>query len=731
MGEVYRARDARLGRDVAVKVLSPRLDGDRDAVARFEQEARSASALSHPNILQIYDIGTADIGSQPIRYIVMELVDGETLSKKIAAKDATLGQLLAWMGQVADGLAKAHDHGIVHRDLKPDNIMISRDGYAKILDFGLAKLAATVVQPDDVTIEGYHLRTSPGLILGTAPYMAPEQAQGRSSDARSDIFAFGCILFEAVTRRRAFSGSSLIDTLHRVIHTEPDYQGVEQRLASIIRRCLVKDPDARYATIRDASRALRSDERTPGEAAPRPVMPSPRIALLPFDDLSPARDNEYFAEGLAEEINSDLSKIHSLCVLSRASVRNYQKDIPRLATELGATYLIDGSVRKAGNQLRITAQLIDAATQQQLWSEKYTGTLDDIFDIQESVSRSVASRLQIELTSDESQLLARRPMSNIDAYDCYLRARRSLARFDEEGLAEARKEIERGIAIAGPNIALLSLEGYTYFQYYNLGIRPDTAYLNRAHAIARQIFEAEPDSIHGHRLLGIVAAQRQQMRDALHHLQRVLEIEPNEIDALMWIAFLGPMVGKDVREVVERLSEADPYTATTYMARAWHRVTEGDFESVTGDLDRAAELGGGLFAFIRLQLFAAHGRVEELRQSLPSLHEHRQDDPFFAPLSIALACAVTGDALKAEEILTPELLRAARLDYQYTSWVAEIFAQLGRIDEAFEWLESSISRGYAPWKFFSQNDRLLDPLRNDSRFDVLMERARVQWESFR
>ena len=490
MGEVYRAHDGRLGRDVALKVLAPRLADDRSALARFEQEARSASALSHPHILHVYDIGTAEVAGQPMRYMTMELVDGVTLAEKIRDASLPLRDLITWLVQVADGLAKAHAAGIAHRDLKPENLMVTRDGYAKILDFGLAKLLEQPVSPDDATLAGIAPHSTPGLVIGTAAYMSPEQAQGRAADERSDVFSFGCILYEAATRRRAFHGTSAIDTLHRVLYSEPDYSQLDERILHVVRKCLAKDPAHRFASIREVAVALRGLDSVPPPTVNRQP-PTSRIAVLPFDDLSPARDNEYFADGLTEEITSDLSKIRSLCVLSRASVRRFDKDLARIAAELGATHVVDGSVRKAGNQLRITAQLVDARNSEQLWSEKYSGTLDDVFDMQENVARAIVEKLQVSLTSGEEAQLAHRTMSNVEAWECYARAQRLILRFDEESLTAALDEIEKGLAIAGPNVALLAAKAYVYWQYYNSGVRPDPAYLDRAEAIARTILDVQ------------------------------------------------------------------------------------------------------------------------------------------------------------------------------------------------------------------------------------------------
>ena len=723
MGEVYRARDARLGRDVALKILAPRLAGNRDAVARFEQEARSASALSHPHILHIYDIGTVEIAGEALRYMTMELVDGVTLAAKIQDRSVELREILEWLAQVADGLAKAHEAGIVHRDLKPDNVMVTRDGYAKILDFGLAKLLDRPFSSEDATMAGHAPHTVAGVILGTCAYMSPEQAQGRPADARSDLFSLGAMIYEAATRRQAFTGRSTVDTLHNVIHAEPDLSALDERLARIVRRCLAKDPAARYASAKDIAHELRS------KAAAQPPH-SKTIAVLPFDDLSPDKGNDYFSEGLTEEITSDLSKVASLRVLSRGAVRKFRgedKDYGRVVAELGADYVIDGSVRRAGAQLRITAQLVDARSATQLWSEKYSGTIDDVFDFQESVARSVVAQLQIKLTSRESELIAQRPMSNVEAYECYLRAARNVLRFDEAGLETALAEIEQGLALAGPNIALLAAKAYVYWQYYNLGLRPDPEYLERAASIARTIRDLDPSSPHADRLLGLVAVHRQDVRGGIEHLERALASDPNDLDAMLWLTFLGPMVGRDVQAYVDRLVAVDPLAATTTLARSFRLLMNGDFEAALPLMESIAHTESMYMLFYVLALAWA-GRADTLRALRPQLEENR--DGFVPALSLAVARMMTGDPADARALLTDDVLQAARGDMQYSSWIAEIYATIGDRDLALEWLEHSITRGYVPWPFFSRYDPLLAPIRDDPRFAALMERCRAAWETY-
>jgi len=741
MGEVYRARDARLGRDVALKVLAPRLADNHDAVARFEQEARSASALSHPHILHIYDIGTHD----DTRYMVMELVDGVTLSRKIQDDSVDLREILEWLAQVADGLAKAHGAGIVHRDLKPDNVMVSNDGYAKILDFGLAKLLDTQPVSDDgataVMMAGP--ASTPGMIVGTCAYMSPEQAQGKPTDARTDVFAFGAMLFEAATRRRAFDGGSAVDTMHKVIHEEPDFSRVDERLARIVRRCLAKRADARYQSIRDVAIELRDVARGV-ESGSRPAtgsMPVSKvssapsrervIAVLPFDDLSPARDNEYFAEGLAEEITSDLSKIASLRVISRAAVKKYrgeEKDIGRVASDLNAEFVIDGSVRKAGNQLRITAQLIDAKSLAQLWSDKYGGTLDDVFDIQESVARSVVEQLKVKITPREDAALAQRQITNVEAYECYLRARRNIMRFDAEGVEQARREMETGLAIDPDNGYLLYVRGLIDWQTYNTGIDSDPALLERSGAIARQILERDPESVEGHRLLGLVLVQRQDLRGSVEHLERALAGDPNDAETLTWLAFIRPMTGRDSSAIIERLAKVDPQSPMIFGARALPPFFEGRFDEAVDQIRRGVE-AAPIFMVFYLQALAMGGRRDDVRALLQTIEPRLAEFPF-VPFAAAMARAILGDAEGARALLTDDVLNAAAGDLQYCSWIAETFAQIGDHERALEWLERSIDRGYCIWPFFAKHDRLLDPIRDDPRFDALMEKARAGWESY-
>src|SRR5215831_5173899 len=416
MGEVYRARDTRLGREVAIKVLPASLSADPDRLRRFEQEARAAGLLNHPSITQVYDLGT----HEGAPYVVHELLEGETLRAVLATGPLPPRRAVDYAIPMAQGLAAAHEKGIVHRDLKPENVFVTRDGRIKILDFGLAKLTLPETDAGPLTgIPTETARTQTGVVLGTLGYMSPEQVRGQPADARSDIFSFGAILYEMLAGRRAFQGVSSADTMSAILKEDPPdvsaSRTVSPGLGRIVRHCLEKNPEQRFQSARDLAfdlsaaaadpvsrrrrtlawagallaaislvaaavllRSRGSRSNVPGAAAAG----RKSIAVLPFQNLSPDPENAYFADGMTEDILTQLAKIRDLKVISRSSVIQYkgtQKPIRTIAAELGVGAILEGSVRRAGNQVRIVSQLIDARTDEHLWAETYDRKLEDVF----------------------------------------------------------------------------------------------------------------------------------------------------------------------------------------------------------------------------------------------------------------------------------------------------------------------------------------------------------------
>ncbi|HZI63384.1 MAG TPA: protein kinase, partial [Thermoanaerobaculia bacterium] len=399
MGEVYRARDPRLGREVAIKILFREAVEDQTHLRRFEHEARAVGALNHPNILAVYDVGRE--GAEP--YVVTELLEGETLQARLTGGSLQPRDALAFARQIAAGLGAAHDKGIVHRDLKPGNLFITEDGRLKILDFGLAKRQAPGGAGAGVTASGH---TMPGLILGTAGYMSPEQVRGQQVDRRSDVFSFGAVLYEMLAGRRAFSGGSAVEAMSAVLTQEPPPLSslglsVPPTAEALVRRCLRKDPAARFQSGRELEAALAALELDLARGAGAAEPPAPgrarhTVAVLPFVNLSGDPEEEYFAEGMTEELTNALGRLEELRVLARlstAQLRGRGTDLRALGERHGVDKVLEGSVRRAGNRLRITVQLVNLADGLHLWSEKYDREMSDVFALQDEIAQRVIGAL--------------------------------------------------------------------------------------------------------------------------------------------------------------------------------------------------------------------------------------------------------------------------------------------------------------------------------------------------
>ncbi|MBW3565705.1 MAG: protein kinase [Acidobacteria bacterium] len=709
MGQVYLARDRRLDRDVAVKVLSPALLSRPDAIPRFEREARAASALNHPHILHIYDIGS-ESGTW---YLAMELVDGETLRNKLT-RIRDRAPLVEWLRQVAEALAKAHAAGIIHRDLKPDNVMISADGYAKVLDFGLAKLIERNVAAGTTGEDGAtairSMKSEPGLVVGTVGYMAPEQAQGLEVDHRADIYSFGCILHEAL---------------------EPLDRATDGELQSIVGRCLERDRERRYQSMRDVAADLSHALREPSSGrllTPRAGGKS--IAVIPFDDLSPSKDSDYLGEGVAEEIITDLSKIASLRVISRASAAQFRgtsEPAPSVATALGVEYLVTGSVRRAGERLRVTVQLLDAGNDVTLWAEKFDGTMDQIFDIQENVARGIAAELRLKLTPEESGKIRERPIENIRAYECYLRARKNMFNFSGETLDAAMSEIDRALELAGENALLFATKGIIHWQYFNAGVRPDPAQLGGAAELADRIEQLEPGSPRATALRGLVALSRGDPATASRLLSAALEKEPNDVDSLGILTALFVLTGRNhrARPLIARLRSLDPMG---YLSR-WMPMILANME---GKFDEALEGFRNLDERVpfetayRIQLLMFARRFDEAAAVSEELLHRAPEDPF-TRISAMWRFGAEGDRERFDEMFTDAVAATASHDMQYASWVAEAFGLLGDAERAVKWMDIAIGRGYAAYPYIAEHDWFFDRVRADPRFEAMLERMRMKW----
>ncbi|MBI4547042.1 MAG: protein kinase, partial [Ignavibacteriae bacterium] len=532
MGVVYKAEDTKLKRTVALKFLPTELTHDSDAKQRFVQEAQAASALDHPNICTIYEINETPDGQL---FIAMACYDGETLKQKIERGRLDVSDAIDIALQVCQGLMKAHEKRIVHRDIKPANIIITKDRVVKILDFGLAKLG------------GQSMLTKSGTTMGTGAYMSPEQVRGEGIDHRTDIWSVGIVLYEMVTGQRPFKSEYEQAVIYSILNEEPQSvislrADMPVQLERIVRRALEKDKSKRYQGVQEILAELKQ-ATAPGIQLPKQEK---SIVVLPFENLSPDPDQEYFSDGLTEEVISDLSAVRSLRVISRSSAMTFKrtkKKIPEIAREVNVQYVLEGSVRKAGNNLRITAQLIDATNDTHVWAEKYSGTLDDVFDIQEKVSRSIVNALELKLTSDATKKIAERAIDNVTAYEYYLKAYHEIWKFTEDALNRALDYLEKGLEIIGDNAFLHSAKAFAYFGFASIGIRPEEHW-KKATESAQKALTLNPDFPKALAVLGWIQYWNEHTRECLNYFKRALAADPNEYAALHGLAATYFWAGK-------------------------------------------------------------------------------------------------------------------------------------------------------------------------------------------
>jgi eukaryotic-like serine/threonine-protein kinase len=734
MGVVYRAEDTRLGRPVALKFLPEHLASDAHALDRLQREARAASALNHPHICTIYDIDATK--GRP--FIAMELLEGEPLRLRLQGRPLETPAILDIVGQLADALEAAHAKGIVHRDLKPENIFVTTRGTVKLLDFGIATLvAAGTAAAAAPTVTG----GATGALAGTVAYMSPEQLRGDTLDGRTDLFSLGVVLYELMTGAHPFagprSGAVVAEILTKVpppsVHRNA---GIPPELDRIVNKLLEKDRRLRYQSARELRIDLERFSRT-GAASPteRGMLSGEQasIVVLPFDNLSPDPDNAFFADGLTEEIIADLSKVRSLRVISRTSamlLRDSKKDVPTIARQVNVRYVLEGSVRRAAKHLRITAQLIDAATDAHLWAEKYSGTLDDVFDMQERVSRAIVDALRVNLTPEEHDQMAARPLTNVAAYDCYLRARHEIYRFDEASLGRAIDLAQQGLHIVGENELLYAAMGMAYCRYANVGIRPEAS-LARAEQCAAKIAALNRESSHAYLLRGVIRIKRGDMQQGVREMKRVLAADPNNAEALVSLVYAYLTVGKPAaaRPLIRQLLDVDPLTVVNHCLPGWANNDEGRFEEAV-DAYRACyemapdnPLGRSLYGWTLAM-------VNRIDAALPILDGLAADLPG-APLGrlgLCLARALRHDeagTLAAAESLT----EAASWDDYFSVRLAECYALIDEKDKALRWLENARRLGVS-YHVPLSNTWVTSSLHDDGRFHELIQRMKEQSERF-
>ena len=723
MGVVYKAEDTKLKRTVALKFLPPELTRDEGAKQRFIHEAQAASALQDNNICTIHDIDETADGRL---FIVMDCYEGEPLKEKIARGPMKHEEAVDIAVQVADGLSKAHEKGIVHRDIKPANIIITNDKVAKILDFGLAKLA------------GQAKLTKTGSTVGTAAYMSPEQARGLDVDQRADIWSLGVVLFEMLTGKLPFRAEHEAALLYSIVHEEPA-QVLEHRLdipvglALTVSRSLQKEPKERYQSIRELINDLKSVS-SPGIQPPKEEK---SIVVLPFENLSPDPDQEYFSDGLTEEVISDLSNVHALRVISRSSAMTFKgtkKKIPDVAREVHVQYVLEGSVRKAGNSLRITAQLIDALNDAHIWAEKYSGTLDDVFEIQEKVSRSIVDALKLKLSPEEKKHIEEVPISDVRAHECYLRARHEIYQYKKESLDSGIVTLQNGLEICGESARLYAMLGEAHYLYYDCGYDTDEAILEKAAHYVRKALALQPESAHGQKLLGLLERGRGNLIATCRHLTAAYRIDPNDPSILLYTAsFLAMYVGRSssAEPMIERLLQIDPLTPMNYIFIGLVRLVQGHSAQAI-ELVRRSDRMNPEFTWGKFWLslsLAIDNQLDAAFETIDQAVREKDRDNLTREFLFFLKYALERDKEKALTVLSTET-KAFSWQPDMSVWMSGLLALMNEKEQSFAYLEDAVNKGFINYPFLNEHHPWLANIRGEERFKKLMERVKKEWQEF-
>jgi serine/threonine protein kinase/Tfp pilus assembly protein PilF len=677
MGEVYRARDTRLSRIVAIKVLPDHLSSSPEAKQRFEREARTISSLNHPHICQLYDVGSQD-GTD---FLIMEFLEGETLAERLRKDAPSVEQCLKIAIEICEGLEKAHRSGVVHRDLKPANIFITQDGHTKLLDFGLARISShspEQIAHDAQTLASELNLTSPGMALGTVAYMSPEQARGEPIDERSDLFSLGVVLYEMCSGRRPFEGSTSALIFDAILNHHPQpllesNPNLPAGLGTLLNRLLTKKSRDRCLSVREVLDALREIDRnrqtSTSSGKTRAGRRIPSIAVLPFANLSADPENQYFTDGLAEELTNALSRLHGLQVASRTSAfrfRDTGTDIRELGRQLNVEAVVEGSVRRAGKRLRITAQLVNVADGYQLWSERYDREITDIFEIQDEITAAIVKMIEPTLSGQQSNL-TRRHSENVQAYELYLKGQRLWEKRGESNLRTALEcfrtsvELDPEYSLAYAGIA----DCYSILGAYGSASLNDMR--PRAMAAIQKAMELDSSLGEVHNSCGnakMIFGAR--VREAEAHLRRALEIQPRSsmFHAYMCLFHAGQRRPEETVTEAGRATELDPLSPFIHGLTALSLNVVDRQEDAIRYAQRALELESNF----RLGLWSLHkasamlGRWDEAIASGEKLVTLVRREGLYVG-QLGLAYALSGQRAKAMELRQELLLRQENSEY--------------------------------------------------------------------
>jgi TolB-like protein/tRNA A-37 threonylcarbamoyl transferase component Bud32 len=793
MGEVYRARDSKLGRDVAIKVLPEAVARDPERLARFEREARSLAALNHPGIVTIYAVEE----SGDTRFLAMELVEGQSLDTAIARGGFSLPPFFDVAVPLAEALSAAHERGIVHRDLKPANVMITREGRVKVLDFGLAKLEAADSGPNATDIETASRAelTGEGKVFGTVAYMSPEQARGGRIDARSDVFSLGVVLYQMLTGERPFKGSASADLISSILRDQPPpvtevRSDLPPHLSRILRRCLEKDPRDRYQTSRDVYNELK-DLRAETSSAPKsepavirpasgPVAPvgasapwrrrawagglaallllamlyaarrfgllhgparAPEagsesrairsIAVLPLDNYSGDATQDYFAEGMTDELTADLATISHLRVISRGSAMQFKgknrPPTPEIARALNVDAVVEGSVHRAGDKVRITAQLIDARADRHLWAKSFERSSRDVLALQDELASAIAREIHVQLTPDEQSRLGTARRVNPEAYDAYLKGRYFFNRPSDENLTKAITLFEEAIKLDPNSAPAYSGVSDAYlWAGYNEGVWTASEARPKAKGAAEKAIELDEGSAEAHTsLANFKLWYEYDWAGAEAEFRRALALNPNYAYAHDQFGVGLAMQGRFHEAIAEgqRGSELDPLSPQFPLDAAFGLAFQGQYRAARDLVKKAAELDSTLF-FVPFTGGVIDIQEGKVRDAIPKFRKAQaMGSPAFVSAWLAYVYGASGDragATAALEDLKKNSLRGSPTPFN----MALVSVGLGDRERAMDYLEEAYASD-SQWLGWIKNDKTFASLRSESRFAALLKKLKL------
>jgi serine/threonine protein kinase/tetratricopeptide (TPR) repeat protein len=694
MGEVYRAEDTRLKRQVALKVLPESMARNPERLRRFQREAEVVASLSHPGIVTIFSVEEAE----SVHFLTMELVSGRRLDEVIPRAGMALDAFIEVALPLVEALVAAHEKGITHRDLKPANVMVADDGAVKVLDFGLAKLRQSDSVSEATQLPTEEL-TREGLVLGTIPYMSPEQLEGRAVDHRSDVFSVGIVLHEMITGERPFTGESSASLISAILRDRPESvtrlrTDVPRALERVILRCLEKDPGRRYQAARDLRTDLAGLPTAPEEVA---ASRGRSIAVLPFADMSPQKDQDYFCEGIAEDIINALSKVGDLRVASRMSAFRFASrtaEPGEVGERLGVDTVLSGSVRKAGQRVRISAELVNARDGYQLWSERYDRDLEDVFEVQDEISSNIVRALEVTLSPKEKKAIRRQAAVNIQAYEYYLRGRSLFHRAVKAAHGQALQMFTRAVEIdpdfAAAHAGLADLSSYARMYYGG-----SEADLERADQASRKALELAPELAEAHASRGLALSLQDRYEEAEDAFETAIRLDPQLFEAHYFYGRARWQQGK-LEEAARHFEQA-------------MKVRPEDFQSPC------------LLGSIHNSLGQQDKHRDYMRRAYEIIEKHLELNPDDArALYLGSGClTVLGETERGLEWAA----RAVAIDPGDTGVlynVACTYSGAGRVDEAIDYLEKAVAAGFSQ-KEWILNDGDLDPLREHPRYKTLIE----------